>query len=122
MGDVDAATKLFQSDTSFTDSAGNTFHGTEAARRVIESYNGFEAGPRQVTGNQVVWTEALPIRTPDNLQFQQDTQPELSAEVPRYAFVQAVCAVVTNGRIHVVIALPVDSTFASDRHCDGAAI
>jgi hypothetical protein len=119
-GDVDTASNLFQSDASFTDSSGATAHGTDAGRRLFERYEGFEAGPRQVTGDEVVWTEALPIRTPDNLQFQVDAQPELSAEVPRYAFVQAMCAVVTNGRIRAVIALPVDRTFAPDRHCDGA--
>jgi hypothetical protein len=122
MGDVNTATNLFQGDASITDSAGDTSYGRDAARRLIERYNGFEAGPRQVTGNEVVWTEALPIRTPDNLQFQQETRPELSAEVPRYASVQAVCAVVTNGRIRAVIALPADRTFAPDRHCNGSSI
>jgi hypothetical protein len=93
-----------------------------AATRLTERYSGFEAGPRQVTGKEVVWTEALPIRTPDNLQFQQDTQPELASEVPYYAFVQAMCAVVTNGKIHTVIELPANRTFAADRHCDGSSI
>ena len=121
MGDVDTATNLFQSDASFTDSDGSTSRGMDAATRLIERYSGFEAGPRQVSGNEVVWTEALPIRTPDNLQFQQDTQPELAAEVPYYAFVQAMCAVVTNGKIHAVFALAADETFASGRHCPGYA-
>jgi hypothetical protein len=121
-GDADAATRLFQSDAGFTDSDRNTPRGTDAATRLIERYHGFEAGPRQVTGDEVVWTEALPIRTPDGLQFQQDTQPELASEVPYYAFVQTPCAVVTNGRIHAVIALPADRTFAPDRHCDGPSI
>jgi hypothetical protein len=87
--------------------------------RLIERYNDFEAGVPQVTGNEVVWTEALPIRTPDGLQFQQDTRPELAAEVPYYAFVQAMCAVVTNGKIHAVIALAAKETFVPVRHCAG---
>jgi hypothetical protein len=122
MGDIDTATNLFDADASITDSSGNTSHGTDAARRLMERYNGFEAGPRQVTGKEVVWTEALPIRTPDGLQFQQETQPELSAEVPYYAFVQAMCAVVTNGTIHAVVALPAAETFVPDRHCDGPSV
>jgi hypothetical protein len=119
--DIDMAIKLFESDAAITDSAGNASHGTEATMRLIERYNGFEAGVPQVTGNEVVWTEALPIRTPANLQFQQDTQPELAAEVPYYAFVQAMCAVVTNGKIHAVFALAADDTFESGRHCPGYA-
>ena len=115
--DVDSATNLFESDVSITDSAGNTSHGVDAARRLIERYKGFEPGPRQVTGNEVVWTEALPIRTPDGLHFQQELMPELAAEVPHYALVQAMCAVVTNGTIHTVIALPAYRTFGPDRHC-----
>jgi hypothetical protein len=120
--DVDTATNLFDADALITDSAGNTSRGVDAAKQLIERYNGFEAGPRQVTGSEVVWTEALPIRTPDGLQFQQETQPELSAEVPYYALVQAMCAVVTNGRIHAVIALPAERTFGPDRHCDGTSV
>jgi hypothetical protein len=116
--DLDTATNLFETDAGITDSAGNTSHGVDAARRLIERYNGFEPGPRQVTGNEVVWTEALPIRTPDGLQFQQDTQPELASEVPYYAFVQAMCAVVTNGRIHAVVALPAADTFVPGRCAD----
>src|SRR5215831_11324659 len=54
MGDVDAATRLFQSDTGFTDSAGNTSRGRDAATSLIGRYRGFEAGPRQVTGDEVV--------------------------------------------------------------------
>ncbi|HEY1296393.1 MAG TPA: hypothetical protein VGJ60_25220 [Chloroflexota bacterium] len=122
MGDLDTAITLFQSDAQFIDSAGNTSRGMDAATRLIERYSGFEVGPRQVTGNEVVWTEALPIRTPDNLQFQQQLRPELSAEVPYYAFVQAMCAVVTSGRIHAVVALPEDRAFGPDRHCDGTSI
>jgi hypothetical protein len=94
----------------------------DAATRLIERYSGFEPGPRQPIGNEVVWREALPIRTPDGLQFQQDTQPELASEVPYYAFVQTMCAVVTNGKIHTVIELPASRTFAADRHCDGTSI
>jgi hypothetical protein len=120
--DLDAARASFDSDATVTDSAGNTAHGTDAAARLIERYDGFEPGPRQVTGNEVVWTEALPIRTPDGLQFQQELMPELAAEVPYYASVQALCAVVTNGRIHTVIALPANRTFGPDRHCDGTSI
>lgn len=75
-----------------------------------------------MTGTEVVWNEALPIRTPDNLQFQQQVRPELSAEVPYYGFVQAVCAVVTNGTIRTVLALPANRTFGADRHCDSAPI
>jgi hypothetical protein len=115
--DINMAIKLFESDAVITDSAGNASRGTDAATRLIERYNGFEAGARQVTGNEVVWTEAIPIRTPDGLQFQQDTQPELAAEVPYYAFVQAMCAVVTNGKIHAVIALATKETFVPGRHC-----
>jgi hypothetical protein len=121
MGDVDTATTLFQSNASFTDAAGNTTYGVDAATRLIERYDGFEPGPRQVTGNEVVWTEALPVRTPDGLQFQQQLMPELAAEVPYYDSVQAVCAVVANGRIHAVTALPADRTFGPDRHCEGAS-
>jgi hypothetical protein len=91
----------------------------DAASGLIERYNGFEAGPRQVTGNQVVWTEALPIRTPDGLHFQQELMPELAAEVPYYDSIQAMCAVVTNGRIQSVTVLPGDRTFAPDRRCGG---
>jgi len=119
MGDLDTASNLFESDASFKDSAGYTSHGMDAATRFIERYDGFEPGPRQLTGNEVVWTEALPIRTPDGLQFQQERMPELAAEVPDYAFVQAVCAVVKNGKIDAVIALPADRTFGPDPHCDG---
>jgi hypothetical protein len=115
--DVDTAVKLFESDAAITDSAGNTSRGTGAAARLIERYDGFEAGVPHVTDNEVVWTEALPIRTPDNLQFQQESQPELSGEVPYYAFVQAMCAVVMNGKIHAVFALPAAETFAPGRHC-----
>jgi hypothetical protein len=121
IGDAHTATNLFQGDASFTDSAGYTSYGMDAATRLIERYNGFEAGPRQVTGREVVWTEALPIRTPDGLQFQQELMPELSPEVPRYAFIQAICAVVTNGKIHAVTALPSGRTFGPDRHCDDAS-
>ena len=117
MGDIDTATKLFQSDASFTDSAGNTSRGMDAAARLIERYNGFEAGARQVTGNEVVWTEALPIRAPDGLHFQQELMPELAGEVPYYASIQAMCAVVTNGTIHAVFALPAAETFVTGRHC-----
>src|SRR5215475_10031288 len=73
MGDVDTATNQFENDASITDSAGNSTHGMDAARRLIERYNGFEPGPREVTGNEVVWTEARAIRTPDGLHFQQET-------------------------------------------------
>jgi hypothetical protein len=114
--DVDAATALFASDATITDSAGNSTRGTEAATRLIERYNGFEPGPRQVIGNGVLWTEALPIRTSDNLQYQQELLPEFSAEVPRYALVQAMCAVVASGKIHAVIAVTADS----QRFCQGA--
>jgi hypothetical protein len=119
MGDIDTATNLFESDAIITDSAGKTSRGMDAPTRLIELYSGFEAGPRQVTGNQVVWTEALPIRTPDGLHFQQELMPELAGEVPYYDSVQAMCATVTNGRIHSLIVLPADRTFAPDRHCDG---
>lgn len=120
--DLNAATEFFESDATITDSVGNSTHGADSASRLIERYDGFEAGPLQVTGNEVVWTEALPIRTPDGLHFQQDLMPVLAAEVPHYAFVQTMCAVVTNGTIHSVIALPMDRTFAPDRDCDGASI
>lgn len=120
MHDLDAATALFESGATVTDQAGSGIRGTDAATRLIERYDGFEPGPRQVTANEVVWPEALPIRTPDNLQFQQQLRPELLAEVAYYAFVQTMCAVVTNGMIHSVIALPADRTFAPDRHCDGS--
>jgi hypothetical protein len=103
--DLNAATASFESDATITDSAGNSTHGADSASRLIERYEGFEAGPLQVTGNEVVWTEALPIRTPDNLQFQQQVQPELSAEVSYYASVQTMCAVVANGKIHAVVTL-----------------
>src|SRR5262249_49482860 len=92
--DLDAATAALDSDVAVTDSSGNTTRGTDAAIALTERYNGFEPGPRQVSGNNVAWTEALPIRTPDNLQFQQQLQPELSAEVPYYSVVERVCAVV----------------------------
>ena len=82
MHDLDAARASFESDAVVTDSVGNSTRGTDAATRLIERYNGFEPGPRQVTGNEVVWTEALPIRTPDALHFQQELNPELAAEVP----------------------------------------
>jgi hypothetical protein len=114
--DLDAATASFESDASVTDSAGNSTHGTDAATRLIERYNGFEPGPRQVTGNEVVWTEAHPIRTPDGLHFQQELMPELAAEVPYYDSVQAMCAVVANGKIHAVVTLGLDS----QRSCQGA--
>jgi hypothetical protein len=120
MGDVGRAAKLFQSDASFTDSAGNTSHGIDATTRLIERYNGFEPGPRQVTGDEVVWTEALAIRTPDGLHFQQELMPELAAEVPDYGSIQAMCAVVTNSRIDAVKALPADRTFSPDRYCDAS--
>ena len=106
--DLDAAKASFESDATVTDSAGST-HGTDAPTRLIERYSGFEPGPRQVTGNEVVWTEALPIRTPDGLHFQQELMPELSAEVPYYASVEAMCAVVANGKIHAVVTLALDS-------------
>jgi hypothetical protein len=62
-----------------------------------------------VTGdNEVVWPEALPIRAPDGLHFQQELMPELAAEVPYDGSVQAMCAAVTKGSIHAVIALPAD--------------
>jgi hypothetical protein len=48
-----------------------------------------------------------PIRTPDNLQFQLEIQPELSPAVPYYSSAQAITAVVTNGGICAVIVLPV---------------
>jgi hypothetical protein len=114
--DLDAATATFEGDATITDSTGNSTRGTDAATRLIERYDGFEAGPRQVTGNEVVWTEALPIRTPDNRQFQHDVRPELSAEVPYYDSVQAMCAVVANGKIHAVVTLDLDS----QRSCHGA--
>jgi hypothetical protein len=112
------ASTLFESDVTITDSAGATDRGLNGAARLFERYSGFEPGIREVAGNQVLWTEALPIRTSDNLQFQQEVAPELLSEVPRYALVQAMCAVVTNGRIHVVIALSAAKTFAHDRHCN----
>jgi hypothetical protein len=117
--DVDAAIALFETDAAITDSDGTTARGRNAAMRLIQRYDGMVAGAPQVTDNVVVWTEALPVRTPDNLQFQQDTQPELAAEVPYYAFVQAMCAVVTNGKIHAMFALAAAETFVPRRHCAG---
>ena len=123
--DLDAALALFETDATITDSDGTPARGADAALRLIQRYNGMVAGAPRVSGNEVVWTEAFPIRTPDNLQFQQDTQPELSAEVPYYALVHSMCAVVTNGKIHALFALAVVETFAPDRHCavdaDGTA-
>jgi hypothetical protein len=107
--DVGAATALFENDATITDSTGEAARGSDAATRLFERYSSYESGPRQVTGNEVVWTEALPIRTSDNLQYQQELSPELLAEVPRYAAVQVMCAVVTDGKIHAMIALPADS-------------
>jgi hypothetical protein len=117
--DVDAAIAFFETDAAITDSDGTTARGRDAAMRLMERYDGMVAGAPQVTGDEVVWTEAFPIRTPDNLQFQQDTQPELAAEIPYYAFVQAMCAVVTNGKIHAVFALAAAETFVPRRHCAG---
>ena len=119
--DPDAAAAAFETDARVTDSAGNSTRGTDAAARHVARYGGFEPGPREVPGNEVIWTEALPIRTPDNLQFQQELQPELSTEVPYYDSVQTMCAVVTNGRIHAVVALPANRAFGLDRHSDSTA-
>jgi hypothetical protein len=80
--DVNAAATLFENDATITDSTGASARGSDAATRLFERYSGYEAGPRQVTGNEVVWTEAFPIRTSDNLQYQQESSPELLAEVP----------------------------------------
>jgi hypothetical protein len=117
--DISAALELFESEASITDAAGNTARGMNAVTRLMDRYYGFEAGPWQATGNEVEWTEALPIRTPDNLQFQQDTQPELASEVPYYAFVQRMCAVVSTGKIHAVMALTADRTFVPSGQCGG---
>jgi hypothetical protein len=95
-----AALELFESGAIIADSSGTTSRGSDAATCLVERYYDFEAGAPQVTGNEVLWTEALPIRTPDNLQFQQDARPEPSTDVPYYAFVQAMCALLTNGKIH----------------------
>src|SRR5262245_12773559 len=60
--DVDAAMAVLESDATISESGGSISRGSDAARGFIAKYGGYEAGPRQVTGNQVVWTESLPIR------------------------------------------------------------
>src|SRR5579864_4164088 len=117
--DSDSATALFQSDATIAESGGTVSRGRDAAMRFIKQYDGYEAGPQQVTGNEVVWTESLPIWRPESLQAtvaDREMLTRLSDEVPMYEYVQVMCAVVTDGKIHAVIALAADS----ERSCKAA--
>jgi hypothetical protein len=113
--DTDAAMSWFESDVSVTDSAGTSVRGREAARRLVRQYNEFDAGPRQVNGSEVIWTETIPHRSADNFAFEQSSA-QLATEVPRYASVQPMCALVTDGKIHALVALDT----GSPRSCRGA--
>jgi hypothetical protein len=101
---VDAAAAFFETDASITDSSGRSISGADGIRRLIGSLNGWEAGPRQAAGPQVVWAESLPIWQLTGADLMQ-----LEQEVPHYAAVQVMCAVVTDGKIHALIALPAGS-------------
>src|SRR5689334_765690 len=45
--DVDAASAVFESDATISDSGGRASRGSDVARRFIEEYAGYEAGPRE---------------------------------------------------------------------------
>jgi hypothetical protein len=101
--DTEAAAAVFENDASIADTSGRTAIGADAVRRLIESLNGWEAGPRQAHGSEVIWPESLPIwRLPD-----QPTELDLrlEQEVPHYASTRWMCAIVTDGKIRAVTAL-----------------
>jgi hypothetical protein len=98
--DADAAAAEFEIDAVIADTAGRTTTGTNAVRRLIGSLNGWEAGPRQANGNEVIWAESLPIwKLPD---APSDLDLRLEQEVPHYASTQWMCAIVTNGKIQAL--------------------
>jgi hypothetical protein len=105
--DVDAAAAFFAADASITDSSGRSAFGTYAVRRLIDSLIGWEAGPRQATGHEVIWAESLPIWPPSAVLADLDLR--LEQEVPHYAYIQIMCAVVTDGKIHTLSTLAVGS-------------
>ena len=105
--DVEAAAALFETDALITDSSGHSGFGIDAVRPMIQSLHGWEAGPRQATDNEVTWAESLPIWKLPNPPTEFDLR--LEQEVPHYAAIQIMCAVLTNGKIHALIVVPVGS-------------
>jgi hypothetical protein len=110
--DVDAGATFFETDASITDRTGRTNSGTDAVRGMIGNLQGWEAGPRQATGDQVIWAESLPIWKLPAAPTELDLR--LEQEVPHYAAIQLMCAVITGNKIHALIALPT----SSPRSCD----
>ena len=107
VGDVDAAAAFFAADASITDSSGRSAFGNYAIRHLINGLNGWEAGPRLATGQEVTWAESLPIwhlsAAPTAFEL------ALEQEVPHFAYVEILCAVVTDGKIYTLRELTVDS-------------
>jgi hypothetical protein len=103
----EAATSFFETDALITDSSGRSAFGTDAVRLMIHSLNGWEAGPRQATGNEVTWAESLPIWKLPNPPTELDLR--LEQEVPHYEYAHLMCAVVIDGKIHALIALAAGS-------------
>jgi hypothetical protein len=107
MNDEAAAASLFANDASIVDSAGAKTTGAHAALRLIESLSGLEAWPRHANGNEVIWSEALPNWQPPAIPTDLDLL--LEQEVPHYAYVQLMCAVVVDGKIHSLTTLRIGS-------------
>jgi hypothetical protein len=123
VNDEEAAAALFANDALIADTAGRTTTGTDAVRRLIERLNGWEAGPRQANGHEVIWAESLPNWQPSAAPTDLDLL--LEQEVPHYAYTQLMCAVVTDGKIHALIALATGSPRSCEpdqRSSAGAAI
>ena len=105
--DVEAAAAFFETHALITDSSGHSAFGTDAVRPMIQSLQGWEAGPRQATGDEVTWAESLPIWKLPNPPTEFDLR--LEQEVPHYAYTHLMCAVVADNGIHALIALAAGS-------------
>ena len=113
-GDLDAAEAFFEPDALIIDSSGRSAFGTYAVRRLIDSVNGWEAGPRLAIGQEVTWAESLPIWRLSTAPT--DFEVRLEQEVPHYAYVEIMCAVVTDGKIHALSVLAA----GDERSCEPA--
>ena len=139
-GDYETARAALSSDSPIPESSGNAARASDVASRFIEDYGDYAAGPRQVTGNEVLWAESPPIRTPDSSQAVAPDQHSRLQQVlalhsaalaagnigyqgfvaPQTAFSSAgvllMCAEVTEGKIYAMAAVSVDS----QRSCPSA--
>jgi hypothetical protein len=110
--DADAASALLESDAAITGTDGRVSRGKIAVAQFIAQWSGWEASPLSVNENEVVWTESL-----SNWPTQGGpVSAQMELVVPRYAYVQVMCAVVSDGKIHALLTLTADR----ERSCKAA--